>query len=413
MINGGSVAVKRVFSVILLILSVLLLPACGAAATAPTAATEAPTAAPQATTISAASEYAVEVPKAFRGKWFSMIDPDQWVLFDESSITTPDGTKISLTYAAKKQVSFKIGDIKGMCSLEKGYLQGKRLLPLSERCRNDWFYREGEENPMDRFKGTWILTEGEGSRLKNTPIESYTVTDDLTLLVNGESFPLQCEPVLTEKSPKTTEWLLNSSDGRIHVSISEEYNGAGGISTGGSGWGVYYQDVKTLELTTENWQDFFVVQTGYAMEADEEGVFRSETYVLLLPREGVCIRSISDGRITGRVIAEDGETLHRELEGGSVTLDEMTPAERADFSMLFSMWKVTPVDSELYNLAWFGLPKDVLDVTEGADGAPWGTILTSFVDSTVKQNGSVLSGTVLTDLHFEISSISGTIYLGE
>ena len=178
---------------VLLAAALAFFTSCGGASPNPSE-TPAPEPAELPAAVEEASAQLIAVPEAFRGRWINMGDPKEIVEFAPEGFFTVNGEEIPITSAAARRVGFDWAYREGTCEMEYGCMHIRQLSALSSRSREGWFYREGEVNPIGQYIGRWNLADGEGQIWRNAVVETYTVTDELRLLINGDSIPLECRP---------------------------------------------------------------------------------------------------------------------------------------------------------------------------------------------------------------------------
>lgn len=408
-----------------LLLTAVLLTACGGASSAPAAAaepteapTEAPAAAPtEAPAVPEETPVPLNVPPSFRGTWIALGDPQNTVVFGARSVTV-DGTEYELNYSSPDQVRFPFADDRCDCSLRQGYLYVEQLSIRPDRFPGTWFYREGQGDPMDDFVGTWTLFEGNGPALDRTRVRTYTVTEELVLLVNGESFPLR--PKL-DPSGGASQWQLGTRDEKIQIFLSGYQAGTGGIYTGALDYGLYCRNAESVELNADNWRDYFEIRVAHRVSTSDEGD-SLDTIIYLAPREGLRIVKIRDGAFSAVVSPSDYAMVRYSWTDGSLTFREMTDAERSAHLFWFQLWQNVPCSDVLGDcgIELVESPEDYVPV--------WGGVIVRFGTSlpfrdSAKNVGLTFQGPVIdgdgvlapaaTGFDVTVQSISGTLLLSD
>ena len=392
---------KRVFLLFAVLLAVmLLLCACGENKAPDEAAEETP--APQAEV-----ETVIAIPDFFIGTWVSVNDPADVLVFGGDGTLRVNGTQIEIIGASDDSVRYRYADTEASISFLSGYLSAGYPLPLSDKSGYAVFYLQGTENPTERFVGTWTLCTGEGSVWNENTVEEFSITGDGELKLGEESFPAGFQMVFNSR--EEYGWTLQTDDDSIWCSFFTDDPEALSLGTG-EGWGRYYRDVRTEELTLKNWKDYFDLLITYSLRRDEGGgIHNSMARVFLAGKEEYEILCVKNGKANVTSTPTTFAMIEYDLNTGEYTLRNLTAKER---------WK--------YNTKYFAdfrnrtteEPFREFGKEVSADADPnafkgWGVNFAVFSEDAPKTEGEIAFAPTITKLVYRVNRISGTILYRE
>ncbi len=392
---------KRAFlPIFLLLAAILLLSACGESG----AADEVPAETPAPETETGA---VIEIPDRFIGTWVSVNDPGDTLVFGGDGTLSVNGTQIELVGSSDDSVRYRYADKEASISFLSGYLSGGGPLPLSDKSAHAVFYMQGTDNPKERFVGTWTLCAGEGSVWNDGAVEEFSITPEGELLLCGEAFPAVFEMVFDSR--EEYDWTLQTDDGRIWCSFFNDDPEALSLGTG-EGWGRYYRDVLTEELTLKNWNDFFELLITYSLRRDEGGgVHNSMARAFLAGKEEIEILCVRDGKASVTSTPTTFAMIEYDPDTGEYTLRSIAPKERWKYnSKYFADYRNRTTEEPIRE---FGLEVSA-DEDPGAFRG-WGVNFMIYSEDKPKIEEDLIIAPTVTKLVYRVNRISGTILYRE
>ena len=210
------------------------------------------------------------------------------------------------------------------------------------------------------------------------------------------------------------EWKLWSANGQLDVWLSPDQPGAGGITTHQGGWAVYYRGDAPVELTADNWQDYFELRVVCYLQPESSGELKFMTSCVMAPREGCPVLGVRNGSVVCALSGKSNAKAHFSPESGAWTPEEMTSKEQRIFLRNFFFLKKVSVDVPFQN------------TTLGDSISLRGAVLCSVAYSVPPLDGSkgfgptkegvvIDSGTIIvpivTEFSINIKEISGQLFL--
>ena len=385
---------KTIAWITLFLAAVLLLSACGSKTEAPAAATPLP---------EEEIEPKIELPESVIGTWISINNPEDNLVFTEDGKLTVNGTEIELLELSENGILYRCGDTEGTISYAHEYLSCGFPLPLSEKSSYAFFYRQGEENPATRFAGTWTLCSGEGSVWNDAVVEEFSITDDGEVLLGGESFPAVFQMVFDHQ--ENGGWMLRADGDRIWCSFYNDDPEALNLGTG-VGWGKYCQNVKTAELSLDNWQDFFDTLVVYSLGRDDAGnIHNSMARLLLAGKDDLEILCVRDGSATVTSSPKSFAMIQYDLDAGTYDFRAVAPKERWKYNTNYFLPYKNTTTNDVFRL----YEDETLLKADQNGFKGWAMCALVYSDKTLMRDGNMLTSPTITDFYVIVSKISGTI----
>ena len=380
---------KTVFGLSFLLAAAILLSACGAGSEIAAEPSPEPTETPAPT---------IELPESVIGTWISMNDPADTLVFSKEGELFVNGTQIELLETTENGVRYLFGGSEGVISVSHGYLSCGFPLPLSERSAHTFCYRSGEDNPADRFVGTWTLCDGEGSLWNGAAVQEFMITDDGSLLLGDEAFPIGFQ--MTFDGGNDCGWMLQADGDRLWCSFFNDDPDALSLGTG-DGWGKYYKDLMTAELSLDNWRDFFDFVIVYSLGRDDAGNPYNSMARFMLAEKGdhdiLCIRG---GAASVTSTPKTCSMIQYDLKSGEYGFRELTTKERGKYNNnYFLSYRNRTVNETFRKFEDGVLP-----------GGGWGLSIVVFSENTLVRDGGTVTAATITEFYSNLSKISGTVY---
>ena len=240
-----------------------------------------------------------QIPEALAGVWISVADPEDRIVIDANGTgkvdeALPEEGKVAFRfYVAESEADgWLLAEALDQVPYTEMYgtdfefrLLGDVLM-FPEGMYDGYFYREGDKDPVEYLYGTWTLSTGDISPLWNGAKAEQFVVGPGMLTINGDALPIRFAPNdLSDGSDQP--WMFYSENGLIQGLMFQPEVFALSIQ-GQNLSGKYYKDVKSVELTPDNWQDFFEWRIVYTLERDKNtGKNSVKTWLCLMTREDV------------------------------------------------------------------------------------------------------------------------------
>ena len=380
----------------LLLAALLLLSACGEASEAPPAETLPPEEEPAT---------ALELPGFVVGTWISLNDRSDVLIFTENGTLSVNGTAVELLEATENGIRYRCGGAEGMISFVRGYLSCGSPLPLSENSVNSFFYKEGEEDPANRFAGTWTLCSGEGSVRNGTVVEEFTITEAGDLLLPDGAYPTSLRMVFNDR--QDCSWMLQADGGSLWCSFYDDEQDALSLGTG-EGWGKYYRNVEFADLNLNNWQDYFDFVVGFSFGRDDAGnIHNSMARLFLVQKADLDILCVKDGKASVTSTPKSYAMIQYDEETETVSFREITQKEKIKYNQKYFLPYRNTRANEPFRIIGDGMFFDSALQEIGG----WGACVLYYSDNTLLRDGNVIASPVMTDFYVYVSAISGTICL--
>lgn len=346
---------------------------------------------------------AIELPGSVIGTWISLNDPADVLVFTEDGTLSANGEEIELLEASDEVILYRCGDLEGTISLVHGFLSCGHPLPLSENSSFAYFYREGTESPLDRFVGTWTLCDGAGSVWNEAPVEEFSVTEDGELLLNGDAFPAAFQMVIDQN--RDFGWMLVADGERIWCSFYNDDPQALDLATG-EGWGKYYQNVETVELSLNNWKDYFDIAVVYSLGRDDTGkIHNAIARLLLAEKDEIEILCVRNGSATVTSSPKAFAMIQYDLDAGTYDFRAVAPKERWKYNTNYFLPYKNTTTTDVFRL--FGDENDP-DVSRDAFNG-WAMCALVYSEKTLIRDKNMLTSPTITDFYVIVSKIEGTV----
>lgn len=284
----------------------------------------------------------------------------------------------------------------------KGFLypweNGTDLFPFT------YYYREGTESPAKKFYGTWTRCAGYGSTSWNgSLVETFVITTDNKIQINGDELDISYHLL------NNGEWSVEAQEGqevRIHLDMYDDTKGAYRLYIDHLSYGFEYycKDVRSVELTLDNWREYFDVVTTYSTRCDEGGNVK---YVMnrafLTPKENFGFCGILNGWVAFTASPTAFAMIEYDVKANTYTIRDMTARERETYNSQFFKDKINYASAGSLGqyLKWS---------TDTETFASWGISLYEYAEDRFTLNGNIalVPTTIAADV--DVTRIMGTIY---
>ena len=265
------------------------------------------------------------------------------------------------------------------------------------------FYKEGSSNPADAFFGTWTRCSGtdyDYLEWNGSIVSEFTITRDGLVQINGDefSFTFYCE---------FGKFFISTDDSKIMVSPAEDnQNGAMDLFINGTSWGdAYYKDAKSVELTQENWQDYFETRISYSISKNVWGDLEyAVARVFLVPKDEIVCLGITSGRVSMLSSPSAYAMLHYDLDTDEYEIVEMTSKESSKYNDRYYR-SLKDYRNETEFMCLWNWPETC---TETFDGI--GAVVVSYWEDNFTLDGNTVVAPTVTDCVVTVERIMGTLY---
>ena len=170
------------------------------------------------------------------------------------------------------------------------------------------------------------------------------------------------------------------------------------------GFEYYCKDVRSVELTLDNWREYFDVVTTYSTRCDEGGNVK---YVMnrafLTPKENFGFCGILNGWVAFTASPTAFAMIEYDVKANTYTIRDMTARERETYNSQFFKDKINYASAGSLGqyLKWS---------TDTETFASWGISLYEYAEDRFTLNGNIalVPTTIAADV--DVTRIMGTIY---
>ncbi len=255
-------------------------------------------------------------------------------------------------------------------------------------------------------KGTWLWVNESDEKIGLDPdgqeIRSFTIDDAGNLTVNGKVYPLnEAETRSRQMAGEeyyyfgNMEFFITPNDHYLEYA-DEDFPWEFTISNEHcyATFGSYRSDVACVDLSLENWQEYFEPSVAYQIRQNAGGeIFGMQYSFVLQPKDGVSVKLMSSTAVSGSISDPVYSIAH--IGAQSSYTEEMTDDQRRQYEEVFSS---------------LSFPMSFDTSFQKIEEGDWECFLVMFTEDMVEKDSEGVLIPVMSAYQVEITQIAGTLY---